>query len=201
MSGHTKNLLKDARASLTVTEADFEGAADARAVFTGNVVPLKGDAMEAAREAYIAAHPTAFWAQFGDFKMYGMKEILNVSFVGGFARAGGVTVEEYYAATVDPCLAFSEPVMGHMNGDHGASLNQYVEVLVGCAPVQSARMKRLDRLGFDVRVEDAETGSTGVLRVPFDEEVTERKKIKDAIVALSKKCAALNPEWQPYGEK
>lgn len=177
MSGHTKNLLKDARASLTVTEADFEGAADARAVFTGNVVPLKGYAMEAAREAYIAAHPTAFWAQFGDFKMYGMKEILDVSFVGGFARAGGVTVEEYYAATVDPCLAFAEPVMGHMNGDHGSSLNQYVEVLVGCAPVKSARMKRLDRLGFDVRVEDSETGSTGVLRVPFDEEVTERKKI------------------------
>ena len=33
------------------------------------------------------------------------------------------------------------------------------------------------------------------------EEVAERKKSKDAIVALSKKCAALNPEWQPYGGK
>ena len=48
--------------------------------------------------------------------------------------------------------------MGHMNGDHGSSLKQYVEVLVGCAPVKRrARMKRLDRLGFDVRVEDAES--------------------------------------------
>ena len=101
---------------------------------------------------------------------------------------------------MDPCLAFSEPVMGHMNGDHGSSLKQYVEVLVGCAPVKSARMKRLDRLGFDVRVEDAESGSTGVLRVPFlDGEVTERKKIKDAIVALSKKCAAIDPDWRPHG--
>ena len=53
-------------------------------------------------------------------------------------------------------------------------------------------MKRLDRLGFDVRVEDA-SGSTGVLRVPFDEEVTRRKRSKDAIVALSKKCAAISP--------
>ena len=92
--------------------------------------------------------------------------------------------------------------MGHMNGDHGSSLKQYVEVLVGCAPVKSARMKRLDRLGFDVRVEDAESGSTGVLRVPFlDGEVTERKKIKDAIVALSKKCAAINPDWRPHGSE
>ena len=201
MSGHTKNLLADSRASLTVTEPGFEGAADARAVFTGRVVPLKAEQADAAREAYVKAHPTAFWAQFGDFKMYGMTEMLDVSFVGGFARAGGVTVDEYLEASVDPCLAFSEPVMGHMNGDHGSSLKQYVEVLVGCAPVKSARMKRLDRLGFDVRVEDAESGSTGVLRVPFDEEVTERKKIKDAIVALSKKCAEINPDWRPHGSE
>ena len=163
--------------------------------------PVKAEQADAAREAYVKAHPTAFWAQFGDFKMYGMTEMLDVSFVGGFARAGGVTVDEYLEASVDPCLAFSEPVMGHMNGDHGSSLKQYVEVLVGCAPVKSARMKRLDRLGFDVRVEDAESGSTGVLRVPFDEEVTERKKIKDAIVALSKKCAEINPDWRPHGSE
>ena len=40
MSAHAKNLLADSRASLTVTEPGFEGAADARAVFTGRVVPL-----------------------------------------------------------------------------------------------------------------------------------------------------------------
>ena len=125
--------------------------------------------------------------------------MLDVSFVGGFARAGGVTVDEYLEASVDRCLAFSS---GH--GPHERRprvVKQYVEVLVGCAPVKSARMKRLDRVGFDVRVEDAESGSTGVLRVPFDEEVTERKKIKDAIVALSKKCAEINPDWRPHGSE
>ena len=88
--------------------------------------------------------------------------------------------------------------MAHMNDDHSDSLKQYVEVLVGAAPVKSAQMKRLDRFGVDVRVEDAATGSGGVLRVPFDGEVTERKDIKTAIVALSKKCASINPEWQPW---
>lgn len=34
----------------------------------------------------------------------------------------------------------------------------------------------------------------GVLRIPFDEEVTERKGIKNAIVALSQKCAAMEAE-------
>ena len=192
MSGHTKNLVKDARCSLTVTESAFEGAADARAVFTGEVNVIKDtDEDAAARKTYLASHPGAFWANFGDFKMYRMDEILDVSFVGGFARAGGVTVDEYMEASVDPCLAFAAPVMAHMNDDHASSLKQYVEVLVGAAPVKSAEMKRLDRFGMDVRIEDEATGSKGVLRVPFPEPVTERKKIKDAIVGLSKQCAAI----------
>ena len=74
-----------------------------------------------------------------------------------------------------------------------------------CVLVWIRRIRRSKRPpdlepGFDVRVEDAESGSTGVLRVPFlDGEVTERKKIKDAIVALSKKCAEINPAWRPHG--
>ena len=75
------------------------------------VVPLKAEQADAAREAYVKAHPTAFWAQFGDFKMYGMTEMLDVSFVGGFARAGGVTVDEYLEASVDPCLRAMSPPM------------------------------------------------------------------------------------------
>lgn len=43
---------------------------------------------------------------------------MDVSFVGGFARAGGVTVEEYAAAEADPLAAFAAPVMKHMNADH-----------------------------------------------------------------------------------
>ena len=95
---------------------------------------------------------------------------------------------------VDPCLAFAAPVMQHMNDDHASSLKQYVEVLVGTSPVKSAEMKRLDRFGFDVRVEDEQTGSKGVLRVPFPEPVTERKDIKNAIVALSQECAKIANE-------
>jgi len=38
MSAHTKNLVGDARASLTVTEPSFQGAADARCVRRGSVL-------------------------------------------------------------------------------------------------------------------------------------------------------------------
>jgi len=81
-----------------------------------------------------------------------MEDLLDVAFVGGFARAGGVTPEEYMAAEVDPVAGFLGPVAAHMNADHEDALRSYVTELVGAAEVASAEMKRLDRFGFDVRV-------------------------------------------------
>eukprot|EP00929_Paragymnodinium_shiwhaense_P000980 TRINITY_DN101193_c0_g1_i1.p1 TRINITY_DN101193_c0_g1~~TRINITY_DN101193_c0_g1_i1.p1 ORF type:complete len:448 (+),score=127.50 TRINITY_DN101193_c0_g1_i1:107-1345(+) len=195
MSSHTGNLMADSRASLCVTEPDFTGAADARVVLTGRVEQLPdGEEADALRERYILQHPNAYWAKFGDFKMFRMNEILDVGFVGGFARAGGITPEEYMAADPDPCLAFSEPVMAHMNDDHAESIKGYVKYLVGVESVEEAKMKRLDRYGFDCRVKSG--GQWGVLRVPFDEPITERSKIKDAIVGLSKKAAKIKQELE-----
>lgn len=188
MSAHTKNVLVDPRVSLSVTEKSFVGAADARASFVGRLVALKGDAAEAAKAAYLSSHPTAYWVQFGDFTMFAMEEILDVSFVGGFARAGSISAEEYRSASVDPCAAFAAPVMAHMNDDHTLSLKEYLRWIVGVeAEVEAVAMKRLDQHGFDLRVTQ-KGGGTGVLRVPFDAPVTERKDIKTAIVSLSKKC-------------
>lgn len=192
MSTHTKNLDKDGRCSLTVTEAAFEGAADARVVLTGEVSRLTGSDADEARQVYRAAHSSAYWVDFGDFYMYRMNDIFDIAFVGGFARAGSVTPQQYQLAPIDPLAEYFLPIATHMNSDHEDALKSYVEVLVGTAPVKSAKMKRLDRFGFDVRVVDEATGSKGVIRVPFlDGPVTERAAVKDAIVALSKKAAQL----------
>jgi len=199
MSAHTKNALEDPRASLCVTEPSFLGAADARTTMVGSMVALKGQEAEDAKAAYLRSHPNAYWVQFGDFTMFRMEQVKEISFVGGFARAGGITFDEYTEAEVDPCAAFAAPVMKHMNEDHSDSLKQYLQYLVGVEDASSLRaveMKRLDRLGFDVRVTQ-EDGSTGVLRVPFEGgPVTERKNIKDAIVALSRKCAEVQSQQE-----
>mmetsp|Transcript_54701 Transcript_54701/g.97585 ORF Transcript_54701/g.97585 Transcript_54701/m.97585 type:complete len:408 (-) Transcript_54701:166-1389(-) len=193
MSTHTKNLQKDARASLCVTESSFQGAADARVVLTGEVRRVPKGEDEDLRKRYMDSHPNAYWAMFGDFAVYRMDDILDVAFVGGFARAGGVTPEEYCAAEVDPCVAFAEPVMAHMNNDHESATIAYVQYLVGSGKevrgVKSAKMKSLDKLGFNVRV--VQEGGEGVLRIPFPEPVTERKNIKLAIMEMSKKCAEI----------
>jgi hypothetical protein len=54
----------------------------------------------------------------GSERAWHAQSLVDVSFVGGFARAGGVTVEEYAAAEADPLAAFAAPVMKHMNADH-----------------------------------------------------------------------------------
>eukprot|EP00614_Pseudopedinella_elastica_P032463 CAMPEP_0172615438 /NCGR_PEP_ID=MMETSP1068-20121228/59236_1 /TAXON_ID=35684 /ORGANISM="Pseudopedinella elastica, Strain CCMP716" /LENGTH=353 /DNA_ID=CAMNT_0013420581 /DNA_START=52 /DNA_END=1113 /DNA_ORIENTATION=+ len=196
MSAHTKNVLVNPRASLCVTEPEFLGAADARTTVVGTMRILKGEERERAEEAYLKSHPNAYWVKFGDFTMFRMEELKEISFVGGFARAGSITPEEYSAASVDPCLGFAKPVMAHMNDDHGDSLKEYIRWIVGVdAELESVEMKRLDRFGFDCRVTQ-KGGSTGVLRVPFQggEPVTERKDIKSAIVDLSKACAQRKAE-------
>ena len=192
MSSHTGNLNADSRASLCVTEPDFRGAADARVVLTGDVKPVPKEDQEAVRAKYLEKHEGAYWVNFGDFTMFRMEEVLDISFVGGFARAGGITPEEYYEAAVDPCLKFAAPVMAHMNDDHESSIKGYIEHLVGAGPCDGAKMKRLDRFGFDVRVKQGP--GEGVLRVPFPEPVTERSKIKTAIMGLSKQVAKIIEE-------
>ncbi len=65
MSGHTRDVLADGRASLTVTAPGFEGAADARVCLTGRLTRVPEAQLSAVRERYMAVHPDAFWATFG----------------------------------------------------------------------------------------------------------------------------------------
>lgn len=130
LSAHTQNLMANPKASLCVTEPKFKGAADARVTLIGSVKMITGDEADALRKEYMQVHPGAYWAEFKDFNIFRMQTIEDVSFVGGFARAGAVTVDEYMSAEADPLQAFADPVMNHMNMDHTDALKDYVTYLV-----------------------------------------------------------------------
>ena len=88
-----------------------------------------------------------------------------------------------------PIPIHANQVMRHMNEDHTDALKDYVQFLVGVeGEIDQIEMKRLDKHGFDVRVRKGD--DSGVLRIPFDQPVTERKAVKEAIVALSQQVAA-----------
>ena len=133
LSAHTQNLMANPKASLCVTEPKFKGAADARVTLIGAISKVDGEEADALRKEYVQTHPGAYWAEFKDFNIFRMDKIEDVSFVGGFARAGSVTVDEYMAAEADPLQAFADPVMNHMNMDHTDALKEYVTYLV-CFP-------------------------------------------------------------------
>ena len=158
MSGHTQDLLADGRASLAVTAPGFEGAADARVCVTGRVERIpQGTADHAAAQArYLAVHPDAFWATFGDFSFWTMTSIVAIRLVGGFARAGSVPPGLYSAAHSDPVAGACGPQLAYANayGDRAwvAVITHAVGADVGLA---AAKVVSLDKLGLNLMVQRA----------------------------------------------
>ncbi len=97
MAVHTKNIIADPKASLLVSAESAEGEllAGARANVLGSVELLSKSEIDAARHAYLLAHPAANqWVTFGDFQFFGM-EITEIYYVGGFGVMGWVSAADY----------------------------------------------------------------------------------------------------------
>lgn len=96
LSQHTQNLAADPRASLFVWDAvasAIDPQQGPRACLAGRVAALDGAAADEARERYLAAHPQAESFLQLDFVFFRLA-VEEVHFVGGFAQAGWIRVEE-----------------------------------------------------------------------------------------------------------
>ncbi len=157
MAMHTQNLLADARASLLVTQPDWEGdpLAGARATLLGTVQVIEEGEVEAVRGDYLARHESArYWVDFRDFHFYRM-DVCDLYFVGGFGAMGWVEAADYRAAAVDPLAESAAGILAHMNQDHGDALRLYCQAFAGVA-AEEATMIAVDRLGFRVRARTAD---------------------------------------------
>jgi len=202
MSTHTKDLqaaertcTEGGKASICITSNGFQGAADGRVNLIGNVRRCSKDEVEkdSLRELYKKTHPNAFWVDFGDFTFFRMHEVKAINFVGGFARAGSISPQEYFDSEVDPIQAFAKPVMGHMNEDHSSSTIAMVQHYIGLPQVEKAELVQLDRLGFMVQI--TRQGNTFKLRLPFPRPAEDRKGVKTLIVEMTQ-TALQNPDVQ-----
>ena len=192
MSGHTSDLLADDRASLTVAAKSFKGAADGRVNLVGRVVKVPAAERAACVEVYMAKHPGAFWAAFGDFTWFRMDDIEAIRYVGGFARAGAITPTDYAAAVPDPVAAYAAAVMTHMNDDHAGSTCAMVEHYVGLDSVSEAVITAMDALGMYVKVTRKE--ETFKIRLPFPRPIESRKMAKEVIVEMTRAAASSGSE-------
>jgi len=198
MSGHTVDLKKNEKASLTILAPGFASPADARVTITGTAAPISDEEKEAVKAVYKVKHPNSFWTEFGDFKWHRM-EVEAASLVGGFARAGGITAEEYAAAKPDPVAQFSGPVAGHMNDDHEDAMIAIVKGSTGLKKgIVGAKMLTIDRLGMNALVEREDTPEGAdkpnkqsfKVRVPFPSPAENRKEVKERIVELTRAAAS-----------
>jgi putative heme iron utilization protein len=101
LAEHTKNLEQCARASLLLVDPD--GSADplaaARMTVGGACAPIDDASQrDAARQAFLAAHPDAARTfDFPDFALWRI-EVASVRWIAGFGRMGWVDAAEYSAA-------------------------------------------------------------------------------------------------------
>jgi putative heme iron utilization protein len=188
MSTHTQDILADPKCSLTIASKEFKGAADGRVnlMGTAKLVPLED--REKAKEIYLKKHPGAFWVDFGDFNWFRM-EIEKIRFVGGFARAGSVTPEDYTNAKPDPISAFGMHIAQHMNEDHQAATIAMIAGQIPGLDVSEAIITSVDSLGMYVKVTRTPRASDQPqqfkLRLPFPRPAADRMDVKKIIVEMT----------------
>ncbi|CEM04601.1 unnamed protein product [Vitrella brassicaformis CCMP3155] len=183
LSTHGQDLIKNQKAAVTIRARDFKGLSDGRVSLVGTMTRVTADETAPLKEAFLRKHPEAYWVNFGDFKWYRMDEVVGLRFVGGFARVGDIDPAEYLAAKPDDIMAFSGPVAGHMNADHGDANVAMVKHYIGL-PVDTADITTLDRLGMTLKV--TREGQSMKLRLPFIRPAESRKEIKDILVDMTR---------------
>jgi len=189
MSGHTQDILVDPRCSITIASKEFKGAADGRVSMMGTCTLVPPAERDAAKAVYLAKHPDAFWVDFGDFNWFRMK-IEDIRFVGGFARAGAITAEQYHEAKPDPIAAFGMHIAKHMNEDHMENTIAMIAQQIPGLDVTEAIITSVDSLGMYVKVSRTPRATNQPqqfkLRLPFLRQAKDRKDVKDLIVEMTR---------------
>lgn len=190
LAEHTANLRERPEASLLIAEEDLTGGADgdplgrARVTLLGPCARAPEGEAEAAREVFLAAHPSAArYAGFKDFAMYRL-EPAALRYIGGFGAMAWVTAEAYREAEPDPLGPSARGILSHMNKDHADTLLGYARVLAGAPEATAAVITSVDRYGFAMRASTPE--GERALRLGFDAPLATTDEVRKAMIALAK---------------
>ncbi len=191
MAAHTKNLLRDPRASLLVHEhGATDPLANGRVTLVGRCTQLSD--VGSARAAFLAAHPQA--SDYVDFRDFGFWKLTphDVRYIGGYGRMSWVELDAWRAAEPDPLGASAAGIITHMNDDHADALVMYARAFTTATSTESAVMTGVDRYGFELSVETARGRRPA--RIAFPEPLTAPAQARAAMIALleraREKCAA-----------
>lgn len=187
LAEHTRNLHRDPRASLLVVEpGQGDPLARGRVSLVGRVTPLATSAVEAAREAYLAAHPTAgYYVDFRDFKFWGLA-VEAVRYIGGYGRMSWVAAADWSAAEPDPIAPHAAGILRHMNEDHAAVMVEYCRAFSRATDASAATMTVVDRYGFEMSVSTA--AGPRPVRLAFSQPISTPEEARSELVVMARRA-------------
>jgi heme iron utilization protein len=209
LAQHAKNIKRDPRASLLLTDdANSSSAfASGRATLSGE---LRLTEAGAHLETYRKHHPKAALGTFHDFRLYHFVAH-RAHIVAGFGRVGRVDAEAYREARPDMLASSLRGIVTHMNEDHAQNLLDYAHAFMDAGWATRARMIGMDRFGMDLHLHgnsstDSRSDSSGdsrseVQRYTFPEPLEHPSDSRKILVALAKdaRVALGKPELQAHG--
>ena len=182
LAEHTKNLMRDPRASLLVAESGYgDPLANGRVTMLGPCTRVEGDA-DGARAAFFAAHPNSkYYADFRDFAFWRL-QVESVRYIGGYGRMSWVDEAEWRAAEPDPLGPSAAGIIAHMNADHADALVLYCRAFSKAADITSATMTGIDRYGFEMSARTKE--GPRPVRLAFASPVGALEEARAALIAM-----------------
>jgi putative heme iron utilization protein len=180
---HTKNLLRDARASVFVADP----AAQARPQAGGRMSILVrarlpvGDEVGVAEAAYFARFPQAAAMRSAHGFDAWLLEVDCVRWIAGFGEMGWID-RATWSGVPDPLAAHAADIIAHMNEDHAAATRELVQHIANLTAARAA-ITGLDRGGFLVLATDAE-GEEHELRLPFPSAAASGDDVRQLVIAM-----------------
>jgi putative heme iron utilization protein len=185
LAEHTRNARRDPRASLLVVAAVPVGGDPlgvARVTLVGELAPLPGAEIAAARASFLAAHPSAAgYVDYGDFGWWRL-DVSDVRYVGGFGSMSWLDAARYNEARPDPVAGHGQGIIDHMNVDHADANLAYVRAFAGLPGATAAEMVAVDARGMDFRV--STPSGTRTARVAFPTVASDPAAVQGIVIAL-----------------
>jgi len=188
LSGHTANLLADARCSLLFARGGKgDPLAHPRISVAARARPVERDGAEGRRikRRFLARQPKAqLYVDFPDFLFMRM-DVLGASLNGGFGKAYELTPADLLTdlSGAEALAAAEDEILLHMNEDHADAVSLYATALAGREP-HPWRMISLDPDGFEV------AHGQELARIAFAERVSTPEAARMALVGLAKAARA-----------
>jgi putative heme iron utilization protein len=184
LAEHTKNLERDPRASLLVSEGgSADPLANGRVTMLGRCTRVEGDGGRA-RAAFFAAHPnSSYYADFRDFAFWTL-HVDDVRYIGGYGRMSWISEADWRAAEPDPLGPSAAGIIAHMNADHADAMVLYCKAFSRATAIASASMTGIDRYGFEMSAMTSQ--GPRPVRLAFGQPVGTPEEARAALISLLK---------------